>query len=178
MKPMGQALILGGFLLGVAACGSANTINHQAISHTIRRMLSASFPTIAFTQIPKGRSPSASTADTLISQEKKALDRIYLANSPAYRQALAHYQSAVAHASLTRTLQVRTIQFHLVSVTQNGNNASAEWTAQIGYQTASINHPGHHWTYTPHRRRVEGTTVLKQNDRGWRISSTVGTAPP
>ncbi len=178
VKRIGQSLILGGCLLGIAACGSGTTVNHRAISHTIQRMLSNAFPTISFKEIPQGQSPSASVTDTLIRQEKKLLSSICQPNSPAWRKALAHYQSALSRASFTRTLHVQMSQFHLVSVTQNGNNASAEWTARVGYQTASINRLGHHWTYTQHRRRVEGTTVLKHLDAGWRISSTVGTAPP
>lgn len=176
MKRSSMALILLGLALTLAGCGSTTSAasTRTKISQVIRRMLVAAYPSVPFSQVPQGSTPTAVVKTRLIAQEKAQLSHIFSPSSQPYRQSLAAYHSALTESGRVRTLQVQATHFHLVSITLNGNKASAEWTASMHYQTASATL----WTRRDHQTDIEGTTVLTQRQSAWRVSSTAGTAPP
>lgn len=152
--------------------GASASASRTAIVMVMKRMLKASRPAIPQSQLLQGKTPTAVESDRWTQREKTYLKTIYAPASPAYRQTLHAYQTALAQSGSYRRYHVRLVKFTVVTLTLNGNTASAEWQATL-QESAARKTAGGWSTLTEKSVRMEGTTVFQEIKSGWRVTSTV-----
>ena len=165
--------------LVAAGCGSTPSAAPETVRTLIAQMVQSRTAAVSLRSVPPSDTAISTTQqDQLIAAEKTMLTRIYIKNSPAYRQNLAAFRESAGNLGQARRLNPRVAALHIVSITQNGPSASVEWSASLTYQ---IIHRTTGRTWSPpanQRHHLVGTTILRLSPQGWRISSSAGTPIP